>query len=223
MTKGFPVEDVLLLAELGVSDFGESRADEGARKRADVESVVGSALRWHCVGQVQTNKAGRVAQWADVVHSVDRESLVRALAKSAGSRGQHIDVLVQVDIEAADIAEPMAVSTPRPEQDLLQDPKQTKAASGQQRGGCEMAGAPALAHLVAQSANLRLRGVMTVADPRLDAVQVFAALGGVAAQIRGINPAAKVISAGMSGDFREAIAAGATHLRIGSAILGERS
>jgi pyridoxal phosphate enzyme (YggS family) len=150
---------------------------------------------WHFIGQLQTNKARQVARYADAIHSVDRPELVDALA------GHDVDVLLQVDLSARRADEPGAPS----------------------RGGARPGEVPALAERVLAAKGLRLRGVMTVAPLGIPVVPAFKALGMIARRVRAIAPAASWISAGMSGDFEEAIAAGATHLRIGSAITGPRS
>jgi hypothetical protein len=150
---------------------------------------------WHFIGRLQTNKARQVARYANAIHSVDRPELVDALA------GQEVDVLLQVDLSARRTADPGAPS----------------------RGGARPGEVPALAERVLAADGLRLRGVMTVAPLGIPVVPAFAALGMVAGRVRQLDPAASWISAGMSGDFAEAVAAGATHLRIGSAITGPRS
>jgi len=198
VTKGFPADDIRILADLGVTDVGESRSAEGQAKRTEVSEY---ALTWHCIGQVQTNKAAHVARWADMIHGVDRPGLVVALERAAGAQSRSLDVLAQVDVL----------------------PGHSPRSDGSSRGGCPVADLASLADSVAESSMLRLRGVMTVADPTLDPAWVFGELAQVSADLRLRYPTADVVSAGMSGDFRQALAAGATHLRIGSAILGERA
>jgi pyridoxal phosphate enzyme (YggS family) len=150
-------------------------------------------LEVHFIGQLQTNKASSVVSYADVVQSVDRAKLVTALDRAAGSRGVRPAVLVQVSLD-----EPPA------------------------RGGVDPGGAMALADQVAASPNLELRGVMAVAPLGGDADAAFARLAEVARGIREAHPGASWVSAGMSGDLEAAVANGATHLRVGSAILGSR-
>ncbi|HEU0102766.1 MAG TPA: alanine racemase, partial [Mycobacteriales bacterium] len=94
VTKTFPVADVLLLQELGVLDMGENKDAEAAAKAAQVPDV-----RWHFVGQLQTNKARSVASYARVVHSLDRPRLARALAEGARRADRVVDVLVQVNLD----------------------------------------------------------------------------------------------------------------------------
>ena len=149
-------------------------------------------LRWHFIGQAQTKKAGAIRRSADVVHSVDRDRLADALHRAADS-DDVLDVLVQINLTA--------------------DPE---------RGGVAPAEAERLAEHVMSLSSLRLRGIMGVAPLDEEPASAFARLGGTADAIRAIAPQATWISAGMTGDFEEAVSAGATHLRIGSAITGPR-
>ena len=197
VTKFFPASDVALLAGLGITDVGESRDQEAAAKVAELRCAEGAdgvvVPRVHFVGQLQSRKAGSVARYADVVHSVDREKVARALDRGAQAAGRTLDVLVQVSLDA--------------------DPD---------RGGAPAAEAAGLADVVAGMGHLRLRGVMAVAPLGADPDRAFADLATVAAGIRRRHPEATWVSAGMSGDLEAAIAHGATHLRVGSAILGSR-
>jgi hypothetical protein len=197
VTKGFPASDVIALAGIGVSDFGESRDQEAREKRAAVESAGVKSRRWHAIGQVQTNKAKNVAAWADLVHSVDRLRLVHAL-EAAVPVDHRLDVLIQVrtDVDGA-----------------IGEPGRAGISLGEWRG---------LADAVLASAHLRLRGVMTVAYPAGPARPQFERIAHVWAELKSMEPDATIFSAGMSGDFDAAISAGATHLRIGTAILGTR-
>lgn len=157
--------------------------------------LAGPAPRLHFIGGLQTNKANAVARYADVVQSVDRRPLVEALSRGAVLAEREIGCLVQVDFGATEIG----------------------------RSGVAPAGAEALADLVAGSAGLRLEGVMTVAPLGEDPRRSFDALAGISENVRRQHPAATVISAGMSDDFERAIQSGATHLRVGRLILGERA
>ena len=192
VTKTFPASDVELLAELGITDVGENRHPEAQDKAAEVTAGV----TWHFVGALQTNKARAVARYADMVHSVDRERLVDALSDGANRAGRDIDCLVQVSLDPPD------------------------AAAG--RAGAPPDEVPALAARVAAAEGLTLRGVMAVAPQAADPATAFARLASVAAAVRAAHPAATAVSAGMSDDLEAAVAAGATHVRIGRAILGER-
>ncbi|HEY2834910.1 MAG TPA: YggS family pyridoxal phosphate-dependent enzyme [Sporichthyaceae bacterium] len=192
VTKTYPAADIALLAELGVADVGESRAQEAGGKAATLGDL---PVRWHFVGQLQTNKARSVARYADVVHSVDRTGLVDALRRAARDRAVELDVLVQLNLD------------PEPDGD---------------RGGVRPVDLPRLADEVAAAPGLRLRGVMVVAPPGMDPAPVFARLAQAAARLRVDHPHADWISAGMSGDLEAAVASGATHVRVGSGLLGAR-
>ncbi len=149
-------------------------------------------LRWHFIGQAQTKKARAIRAAASVVHSVDREKLADALDR-AGEGLPPLDVLVQVN--------------------LTEDPG---------RGGVAPGDLERLAEHVAGCETLALRGVMAVAPLDVEPASAFATLAGYAERVRSVVPTATWMSAGMTADFAEAIAAGATHLRIGSAITGPR-
>jgi pyridoxal phosphate enzyme (YggS family) len=150
-------------------------------------------LTWHFVGQLQTNKAASVARYATFVHSVDRLRLIYALGAGARRAGRVLQGLIEVSLDG--------------------DPA---------RGGAPADQVPGLAEAVAAEAGLVLAGVMAVAPLGVPPADAFARLGDSAAVVRAVRPAATVISAGMSGDLEAAIAAGATHVRIGTALLGDR-
>ncbi|MEI6693271.1 MAG: YggS family pyridoxal phosphate-dependent enzyme [Actinomycetes bacterium] len=197
VTKTYPASDVSLLHELGVRDVGENRDQEASTKQAGLTDL---ALTWHCIGQVQTNKAKSIAAWADVVHSVDRPDLVKAFSRAASMRqawlnhSQKLKVLIQVSLDA--------------------DPD---------RGGCRWDQVLGLADAIAATQTLDLKGVMAVAPLGMDPKRAFADLQQISFDLAGQYPNAAWISAGMTGDFEAAITAGATHVRIGSAILGNRA
>jgi pyridoxal phosphate enzyme (YggS family) len=193
VTKTFPVSDIELLAELGVRDIGENRHPEAAEKAA---ALAGRDLVWHFIGQVQSNKATHIAAYADVVHSVDSVKVARRLDKGAVESGRELLCLVQVDL----------------------DPPERHAG----RGGAAFDEIEAVAESVEAARSLRLGGLMAVAPPDEPAAEAFARLAEWAQTLRRDHPSATMLSAGMSGDFREAIAAGATHVRVGSAVLGSR-
>jgi PLP dependent protein len=202
ITKTFPVSDIAALSEIGVTEVGENRDAEAAPKAARC-AALGLLLTWHFVGQLQTNKCASVVRYADVVHSVDRPRLVRVLGARATAAGRTITCLVQVSLDG------------HPD-----------------RGGALPDQAPGLADAVAGQDGLILGGVMAVAplpepagSPAAGAVSAaaaFARLREVAGIIRAAHPRALMISAGMSGDLEDAIAHGATHVRVGTALLGGR-
>jgi pyridoxal phosphate enzyme (YggS family) len=197
VTKTYPASDVLHLAALGVRDIGENRDQEAAPKAAEVDAA-GEQVRWHFVGQLQRNKARSVAGYASLVHSVDSVRLARALAKAAAGRDTPLEVLVQVSIDG--------------------DPTR----GGAVPGGDAEAGLEKVAEAVSSTETLRLRGVMAIAPLDWAPERAFERLASVAAELRLAYPAAELISAGMSADLEQAVAFGATHVRIGSALLGNR-
>ena len=193
ITKTFPADDVRRLVRLGVTDIGENRDQEAAAKASALSEL---PIHWHFVGQLQTNKARSVAHYADVVHSVDRPRLVHALSAAAEEAGRVLDAFVQISLEPTTAAD--------------------------DRGGVQPDQACALADAVADAPGLTLAGVMAVAPLGADPADAFHRLADVAAQIRADHPTASAISAGMSGDLEAAVANGATHVRIGTALLGVR-
>ncbi|GAA2906896.1 YggS family pyridoxal phosphate enzyme [Actinoplanes cyaneus] len=195
VTKTYPASDVLLLAGLGVTDVGENRDQDASGKAAQVRAA-GVRLRWHFVGQLQRNKAKSVCAYADVVESVDSLRLVTALDRAAvaAARDEPLEVLVQVSLDG--------------------DPA---------RGGVIGDDLWRVSDAVASSEGLRLGGLMAVAPLGEDPGRAFARLADVAGQLAVAHPGATTVSAGMSGDLEAAIRHGATHVRIGTSLLGMRN
>jgi pyridoxal phosphate enzyme (YggS family) len=200
VTKYFPASDVLLLHELGVRSFGENRDQEAAEKyeqvRRELDGSGAEAPVLHFIGRLQGNKAAHVAQYADVVESLDRTKLVGGLAKGAhraGRRDGELDVLLQVSLDG-----------------------------DTSRGGALPEDLDALAAAVEGQPALTLRGLMAVAPLGADPDASFGRLHDLARDLREHHPGAGWLSAGMSGDLEAALRHGATHLRVGTAILGSR-
>lgn len=192
VTKFFPASDVRMLADLGVRHVGENRHQEAVTKAAECADL---ALTWHFIGGLQSNKAAAVAGYADVVESVDRVKLVTGLDRGAHQRSHEVDCLLQVSLDPPD-------------------------AHG--RSGAAAETLPALAAAVDAAGSLRLRGLMAVAPLGEDPVVAFGRLARIRAEFVGEHPDALWLSAGMSADLEAAVAAGATHVRVGSAVLGPR-
>jgi len=192
VTKFFPASDVRLLAELGVTDVGENRHQEAEAKAAECADL---GLTWHFIGGLQSNKAAAVAAYADVVESVDRAKLVSPLAKGAHQRSHQVDVLLQVGL----------------------DPPGREG-----RAGADPGDLSALARSVEAAGMLRLRGLMAVAPLGEDPATAFERLATIQREFVAEHPDATWLSAGMSGDLEQAVHAGATHVRVGSAVLGSR-
>ncbi|MCU7825263.1 YggS family pyridoxal phosphate-dependent enzyme [Kitasatospora sp. DSM 101779] len=200
VTKTYPAEDTALLAGLGVSDVAENRDQDAAPK---AEQCVNLPLTWHFVGQLQTNKVRSVVRYADLVHSVDRPRLVGSLSAAVLNSGRApLGCLVQVALDK-------------------------EAGEGAHRAGVAPSEVEALADLIAGTPGLRLDGLMTVAPlagPLADdPAAAFARLAEISSAVRASHPTATMVSAGMSGDLEQAVAAGATHVRVGTAVLGVRS
>lgn len=177
-----------------LAELGVTDVGENRHPEAgDKHDDVAPALTWHFVGGLQTNKANAVTRYADVVHSVDRLKLVGALERGAEAAGRTVTCLVQVGLS-----------------------------DDAGRSGAPAADVPAIAEAIEASAHLRMGGVMAVAPLGADPLEAFGELAEVARAVRQRYPEARMISAGMSGDLEQAVLAGATHLRIGRSVLGER-
>jgi pyridoxal phosphate enzyme (YggS family) len=203
VTKFRPASDVLQLLRLGQRVLGENRDQEASAKAAEVAAQLADTPsvpkpEWHFIGQLQTNKAKSVVSYADVVESVDRLSLVAALDRAASRAERGIRAFVQVNLDA----------------DAGRD--------GSGRGGAHPDEVFEIADAVAGSDALSLAGLMAVAPLGAPPEPAFERLAGLAAQLRGIHADAMSLSAGMSGDLEAAIAVGATHVRVGTALLGGR-
>ncbi|MEV7191628.1 YggS family pyridoxal phosphate-dependent enzyme [Streptomyces sp. NPDC093510] len=198
VTKTYPASDVRILSELGVRHVAENRDQDAAPKAAESADL---PLTWHFVGQLQTNKVRSVTGYADLVQSVDRPKLVTALSTAAVRAEREVGCLIQVALDAEE--------------------------NGRgERGGVGPGGIEELADLVAGAPGLRLDGLMTVAPlsgPYAGRQQAaFERLMEFSTLMRAAHPAANMVSAGMSADLEQAVAAGATHVRVGTAVLGVR-
>ena len=202
--SGRRVQDVTLVAVTKTFPASDVRllnglgvTDFGENRDAEAapkaEQCADLDLVWHFVGQLQTNKAASVARYATFVHSVDRLRLIHALGAGARRAGRVLQCLIEVSLD--------------------DDPA---------RGGAPADQVPGLAEALLAEAGLILAGVMAIAPLGVPPADAFARLRDSAAVVRAARPAATVISAGMSGDLEAAITAGATHVRIGTALLGDR-
>lgn len=204
VTKYFPAADVQRLYRLGIRQVGENKDQEASAKAAETLQL--EDLRWHFVGQLQRNKAKSVVRYATTVHSLDRPRLVTALdnamqtALAAGEREQQLEVLLQIDLQR----------------------DAERAADAPARGGVTQDQLMPLIAAVEESANLQLRGLMAVAPLDEPAEAAFARLAELSAEVKRQVPGATWLSAGMSQDLEQAVAHGATHLRIGRDVLGQR-
>lgn len=198
VTKTYPASDVRMLHELGVRHVAENRDQDAAPKATACADL---SLTWHFVGQLQTNKVRSVTSYADVVQSVDRIKLVTALSSAAVRAERELGCLIQVALDA-------------------------ESGERGERGGVAPDGIEELAAAVDAAEGLRLDGLMTVAPlagPFAGRQRAaFDRLMEFATRLRAGHPAATMVSAGMSADLEDAVAAGATHVRVGTAVLGVR-
>ncbi len=185
VTKTYPVSDVQILSELGITHFGENRNEEGLEKSSLIDAT------WHYQGEIQSRKLRDIAQWANVIHSLDTASHIAKLDSVATSS---IDVFLQLSLDG--------------------DPS---------RGGVIESDLPVLADSVLASSHLNLMGLMCVPPVATDPRMAFTEIAAIHRRFICTYPAAKSLSAGMSGDYEIAIDCGATHIRVGSSILGSRT
>jgi len=192
VTKNHPAQMVIDLAALGQLEFGENRDQEASQKAAEVAKVFPSA-HWHFVGQLQTNKVKSVLRYAGTIHSIDRPSLVRELAKQLENQDAQVDGFIELNLT-----------------------------SDENRGGVSEENLKALTEEVLSVPRIALLGVMAVAGLGEDPESEFEKARQLSEVVRQLAPAATALSMGMSEDFEVAIAMGATHIRVGSAITGPR-
>jgi pyridoxal phosphate enzyme (YggS family) len=193
VTKNHPHQLVLDLLALGARDFGENRDQEAAPKAKEIAKLTIEAFRWHFVGQLQTNKVKTVLEYANFIHSLDRESLLTELQKRTDDRADTLGVFIQVN--------------------LTEDPD---------RGGVRVPDLMGFAEKVVASQGLKLEGLMGVGGLQVAPEAEFEKLANLSVQLQKVAPGARGLSMGMSSDFEVAIGYGATHLRIGTAITGNR-
>lgn len=194
VSKGQPVAAIRAMAGLGQRAFGENYVQEGLAK---IEALADLGLEWHYIGRLQSNKAALVAAHFAVCQSVDRPKLVEALARARRDDQPPLQILLQVNVDGE---------------------------AG--KGGIEPAQLPPLARLVAECPTLRLRGLMAIPEPHPDPSvrrQAFERLAALQAELRAEHPGIDTLSMGMSDDYVEAIAAGSTMVRVGTALFGPRT
>ena len=197
VSKTFPATLVERAAEAGLRAFGENRVQEASDKTSMISDRYSHEIEWHFIGPLQRNKALRAVELCDVIHSVDRPALVDVLQRSAAALGRRPRVLVQVNIDR----EP-------------------------QKAGADPDDAPGLVRALDACANLVPVGLMAIPRPADDPEKVRPAF----ARLRELRDVLErergrelpELSMGMSADFEVAIQEGATWVRLGTAIFGER-
>jgi len=192
ITKTYPASDVDLLKSIGIDNVGENKDQEASYKYKEVKSK----FTWHFVGQLQSNKVKSVVQYADFIHSIDRLNLVKEIQKVCQKVNKIQKVLIQIDLD--------------------------ESQNDENRGGINPTNLNELAQEISNCPNLELSGLMSVAPLNMAAKDAFTKLKEIQSEFIKSYPLAKMLSAGMSDDLEEAVMHGATHLRIGSALLGER-
>ena len=195
VTKTFPLTDLEICYELGLREFGENRDQEGSVKALELPSDI----NWHFQGQIQSNKLKSIATWADVVHSIDNfahASKLSALSTDLGMSSKEVFIQVSLDTNKSD--------------------------PSSERGGAWPSELATLTEQILELPSLDLIGLMAVAPLNASPDLAFEKLFKISSEIRSDFPTVNRISAGMSNDFEAAILHGATHIRIGSQILGLR-
>ena len=185
VTKTFPLSDAQLLHELGVTEFGENRDQEGREKAPLVPG------KWHFQGQLQSNKLKSICSWADVIQTIDSVRYVQLVSKAAA---KDLEVFIQVSLDGE-----------------------------VHRGGALPGDLNQIADEILATSNLNLQGLMAVAPLGEEPDSAFERLALIHQSFVARYPNAPYLSAGMSGDYLSAISHGATHIRVGSSILGSRS
>ena len=205
VTKNFPTSDIEILYRLGMRDFGENREQE-AREKVELLGETCPEIRWHFQGQLQRNKLASIGRWAHMVHSIDDPKYLKGLSDAAVNAERRVKWLIQLSLDP--------------------DYPQT-GGEGAGRGGTDLPGAKEIISTFErareQLTGLELVGVMSVAPLGIAPSLAFAHLNKAFIELSTIYPPLTILSAGMSGDFEAAIHAGATHVRIGSSILGSRT
>lgn len=194
ITKTHPTSVVSELVDLGHRNFGENRDQEAKPKALELERLRPLAeANWHFVGQLQSNKVKSAMTYAKTIHSLDRSSLLKAIAKQLAANNAEISCYIELN--------------------LTED---------QNRGGLKPSSIKQFADAALEVSGLKLLGVMAVAgldvDPRVDFENTIR----ISHELQQVAPEAKALSIGMSADYEVAIELGATHVRIGSAITGPR-
>ncbi len=200
VSKMFPQEDVLAASEAGIEHFGENKAQEFTAKAARLPGKrLGGDVYWHMIGHLQRNKARDVVEHADVLHSLDCPRLAREVNKRAREAGRVMPCFVQVNV-----------------------------AEDENKFGIASEEAHDFLDSLVQHESLRLGGLMTIVPHYDDPEQArphFRALSSLLETYDSSEHpegALKHLSMGMTNDFEVAIEEGATHVRIGSALFGER-
>jgi pyridoxal phosphate enzyme (YggS family) len=194
VSKTKPAQEVRSAAAAGVTDFGENYIKEALAKMDELATL---PLIWHFIGQIQANKTRLIAERFDWVHGIDRISVARRISEQRPHHAPDLNACIQVA--------------------LVPEPS---------KGGVEPAALPALAREIAALPRLKLRGLMCVPPVQREVEAqraLFAHLRRLRAALNEEGLGLDTLSMGMSDDFEAAVAEGATHVRIGTAIFGQRA
>jgi len=192
VTKTFPISDIEILYKLGVRDFGENRDEEGSIKSS---SLPEDAI-WHFQGGIQSKKLKSILGWSDYIHSLDSTQHAKKISELANSSGKVQNVFIQVNLD----------------DDLR----------GENRSGVAPEQLLRFVEEIAALKAISIVGLMGVGPLGRDPRPGFELLQKLSQKLQEVVPAARFISAGMSNDYQIAIECGATHIRLGSSILGSR-
>lgn len=193
VTKTFPVSDVEILYQLGQREFGENRDEEGAVKS---KATPGDAI-WHFQGGIQSNKLRSIVQWADYIHSLDEVRHAIKISALAIEMGKQQSCFIQINLDGPDTR-------------------------NEKRSGIAPGELSTFVSDISELPGIKVVGVMGVAPLNGDPAPAFALLQECSTLLKSLIPGATFISAGMSGDYQVALKHGATHIRLGSSILGTR-
>ena len=192
VTKTFPASDVEILYGLGERNFGENRDSEGAEKSA----LLPDDAQWHFQGGIQSNKLRSIVTWSDYIHSLDEVSHAEKISTLALEMNKKQNCFIQINLDSDQ--------------------------RNETRSGIERSELKRFVDQISQFSGINIVGVMGVGPLNGDPRPAFVELQSASHELQKVVPGATFISGGMSGDFHIALEYGATHVRIGSSILGSR-
>lgn len=193
VTKTFPLSDVEILYQLGERQFGENRDDEGREK----SNLVPDDAIWHFQGRIQSKKLRSIVNWSDFIHSLEDLDHAKKINEIAQEIGKIQKVFLQINLDEDERSEG--------------------------RSGIDAKEMFAYVEGLQLLPSIEVVGLMGIAPLNRDPRPAFEKLAKLSEELQKLAPSATYISAGMSGDYRQALEFGTTHLRIGSSILGTRT
>ena len=188
VTKTYPSSDVEILKELGISEFGENRSDEGESKSSQVSG------HWNYQGAIQSKKIREILSWADCIHSLDDLAHAVKIERALAESNSTIELFLQLSLDG-----------------------------NPSRGGVEEKALFELAQAIAPLPHLKVKGIMCVPPVEQEPHRAFSEVAAIHQRFKVEHPDSPFLSAGMSGDYMVALEHGATHIRVGSKILGARA